>query len=120
MISNNFFPHSAAFASGALTTYFLVPYRCTLRDFTGIVQADPGDDETVTVTGGATVATATTALGVLTFGNDIAAGAIGTWVADTTTGDTILEEGYYVKMVTTAAAAAVLDINIELDIYALS
>lgn len=112
------FQKAIAFATGAGTTFFQVPYRCTVREITGIVQADPGDDETVTVTGGATAATATTAIGVLTFGSDIAAGAVGTWGADASTGDTVLEAGSYLKLVTSAAAAAVCDINIELDPYA--
>jgi len=120
MISDSSFQHSAAFAAGALTTYFIVPYRCTLRDLTGIVQADPGDDETVTVTTEPTVGGTGIDLGVLTFGNDIAAGAVGAWVADTTTGDTVVEAGAFLKFVTTAAATAILDINIELDPYALS
>lgn len=110
--------HKTAFAAGATTTYLTVPYRCTFRNLTGIVQGDPGDAETLTVTGGATAATATTALGVLTFGTDIAAGATGTWAADATTGETILEEGYFLKFVTSAAAAADCDLNIELDPHA--
>lgn len=119
MISDIMFQHHTAFAAGATTTYFQVPYRCKLRDVAGIVQADPGDAETVTVTGGATAATATTALGTLTFGTDIAAGAVGTWAADGSTGNTILEEGHFLKFVTSAAAAANLDLNIELDPYAI-
>ena len=118
MITDTSFQHSAAFATGALTTYFIVPYRCTLRDITGIVQADPGDDETVTVTTEPTVGGTSTALGVLTFGNDIAAGAVGAWVADATTGGTVVEAGAFFKFVTSAAAAAVLDVNIELDPHA--
>lgn len=118
MISDSMFQHQTAFAAGAITTYFQVPYRCTLRDIDGIVQADPGDAETLTVTGGATIATATTALGVLTFGTDIAAGAVGSWVEDTTTGGTVIEAGSYLKFVTSAAAAAVLDLNIQLDPHA--
>jgi len=111
------FQKAIAFASGALTTYFYVPYRCTLRSISGIVQADPGDGETVTVTYGTTVAAAT-AMGTLTFGTDIAAGAIGTWAADATTGDTVMAAGSYLKFVTSAAATAVCDLNIELDPYA--
>jgi hypothetical protein len=107
-----------AFAAGALTTYFQLPYRCTMRNIKGIVQADPGDDETVTVTYGTTVAGATIAIGVLTFGNDIAAGAVGTWVADATTGETVMAKDGYLKFVTSAAATAVCDLNIELDPYA--
>ena len=112
------FQHQTAFATGAITTFFRVPYRCTVRGINGIVQGDPGDAVTVTVTGGATAAAATTAIGVLTFGTDIAAGATGTWAADATTGDTVLEEGEVLKFVTSAAAAANCDIDIELDPYA--
>lgn len=118
MISDSYIQHQTAFAAGATTTYLQVPYRCTVRDIAGIVQGDPGDAETVTITGGSTVAGATTALGTLTFGTDIAAGAIGTWAADATYGDTVLESGYYLKFVTSAAAAAQLDLNIHLDPYA--
>ena len=112
------FQKSAAFASGALTTYMEVPYDCTLRACSGLVQADPGDDETVTVTTEPTVGGTGIALGVLTFGNDIAAGAIGTWAANATTGATKISAGAFLKFVTTAAAAAVLDLDIELDPYA--
>lgn len=111
------FQKAIAFASGALTTFFYVPYRCTLRSISGIVQADPGDSETVTVTYGTTVSAAT-AMGVLAFGIDIAAGAIGTWTEDATDGGTVMEAGSYLKFVTTTASAAVCDLNIELDPYA--
>jgi len=111
------FRHVSSFAAGAVTSFFYVPYRCTVADIGGIVQADPGDGETVTVTYGTTVAAAT-AIGVLTFGTDIAAGAIGTYVANTTTGKTVLAQGSYLKFVTSAAAAAVLDMSIELDPHA--
>ena len=114
------FQHHCEFASGAgTTTYFQLPYRCTLRNLKGIVQGDPGDDETVTVTYGTTVAGATTAMGVLTFGNDIAAGAVGTWVADATYGETVMAADGYLKFVpSSGAAAAICDLNIELDPYA--
>ena len=106
-----------AFATGATTTFFPVPYRCTVRNITAIVQADPGDDETITVTYGATVAAAT-AIGVSTFGSDIAAGDLGTWAADATTGETVLAAGGFLKFVTSAAAAANVLVDIELDPYA--
>ena len=111
------FQHSTAFAAGAKTTFYQVPYRCTLRKISGIVQANPGDDDTITVTGGATVDAATN-LGVLTFGENIAAGAVGSWVADATDGGTVLEEGSFLKFVTSAASAAVVNLDIELDPYA--
>jgi len=116
------FQHQTGFInSGETTTYFYVPYRCTLRNVIGIVQGDPGDNETVTVTCGATAAAATTELGVLTFGDDITAGAIGTWAEAATTGGTVMEAGYWIKLVATAGAeetSVVCDIDIELDPYA--
>jgi len=112
------FQHSMAFASGAQTSYFQVPYRCTLRKVSGIVQADPGEDETVTVTREPTVGGTSTDLGVLTFGHDIAAGAVGVWAADSDDGASVLEEGEFLKFVTSAGSTATLDMNIELDPYA--
>ena len=112
------FQHKTAFATGAVTTYFRVPYRCTVRDVNAIVQADPGDDETITVTYEPTVGGDSTAIGTLTFGNDISAGAIASWTANTSTGDTVIDEGGFLKMVTSAAAEADCDVDIELDPYA--
>ena len=103
-----------AFAVAAVTHFFRVPYRCTLRAVSGIVQADPGDDETIAFTNNAD----TTGLGVLTFGNNIAAGATGVWVPDATNGKQVLEEGDVIRFVTSAAAAAQCDLNFELDPYA--
>lgn len=112
------FQHSMAFASGAQTSYFLLPYRCTVREISAIVQADPGDADTITVTGEATVGGTSTDIGVLTFGTDIAAGAIATWTADATEGETVLEAGTFLKFVTSAASAATVNMDIELDPYA--
>ena len=114
--------HSTAFASGAVSTYLEVPYRCTLRNVVGIVQADPGDAETITIFGGGTVAAgaagATTTLGVLTFGSDIAPGAKGTWAPDSTNGSMTLLAGSMLKITTSAAAAAAVHLDVELDPYA--
>ena len=99
---------------GAVTHYFIVPYRCTLRNVTGIVQGDPGDADTVTFTENS----AGTALGVLLFGSTIAAGAVGTWTADTTDGAHVLAAGELIKIVTSAAATVQCDLDIELDPYA--
>jgi hypothetical protein len=117
------FQHSTAFASGAVTTYFgPLPYDCTLRAVTGIVQDDPGDNKTITITGGGTVASgaagATNALGTLTFASSISAGATGTWEADATTGGMTLLAGSILKAVTSEASAADVDLDIELDPYA--
>jgi len=112
------FQHTMAFAAGALTTYFQLPYRCTVREVSAIVQADPGDNETITVTYEPTVGGTSTAIGTATFGATIAAGAVSTWAANGTTGDTVLAAGGFLKFVTSAAAAAVCNVNIELDPYA--
>ena len=112
------YQHNTAFASGATTTYHPLLFKCTLRNVVAVVQADPGDAETITVTYGATAATATTAMGVLTFGTDIAAGAKATWTADATYGNTVMAEGGFLKFVTSAASAADVLIDIELDPYA--
>ena len=118
------FQHSTVFASGGeVTTYFQLPYECTLRAVTGIVQGDPGDDETITITGGGSVASgaggATNALGVLTFGSDIAAGAVGSWTPNITTGGMTLLSGSLLKLVASQGTAACdIDIDIELDPYA--
>lgn len=111
---NRFFQHICAFAVGALTTYMVVPYRCTLRDALGVVDADPGDAETIEIYSG------TTLLGTLTWGSDIAAGALATFALDTTNGNTVLAAGTALKFVTSAGAAANVALNIQLDPNALT
>lgn len=112
------FQTNGAFATSAKTTFFPIPYRCTVRDITAIVQADPGDGQTITITAGETAGTATTAIGVYTFGTDIAAGATGEWTPDATDGDTVIEKGSVLKLVTSAGSTANFNLNIELDPYA--
>ena len=112
------FQFPMAFASAALTTYFQVPYKCTLRNLRGIVQADPGDGETITVTTEDTVGGTAVALGLMTFGTTILAGAVGVWVADADYGDTVIGSGEFLKFVTATGSIAVCDLNIELDPYA--
>lgn len=126
MLTDIYIHHKTAFASGStMNTYRIIPYDCTLRNVTGIVQADPGDDETVTITGGGAVASgisgATNALGTLTFGSAISSGATGTWAADATTGSMTLLAGSILKMASSSgSAAADCDLTIELDPHALS
>jgi hypothetical protein len=112
------FQHTMAFASSAKTSYFQVPYRCTLREVSGIVQGDPGEDQTVTVTNEPTVGGTASTLGVLTFGEEITAGAVGAWAADADEGAMVMEKGEFIKFVTSVGADAVLNMNIELDPYA--
>jgi len=110
------FQHSMTGSTGAaVTEYFRVPYRCTLRDVKAVAQADIGDSETLTLT----EKVAGTALGVAAFGDDIAAGALATWTADADNGDHVLEKGEFIKIVLTqCTAAGKVDIDIELDPYA--
>lgn len=100
-------------ANGSATSaYMAVPYNCTLRDFEATCQGDPGDDDTITVTENS----AGTSLGVYTFGSDIAAGATGTWVADSTDGGHELVAGEVIKFTSSSCAAAVdICMNVELD-----
>ena len=104
-------------AAAAVTNFMVLPYRCTVRELKAICQTSIDVDETITVTYGATTAAAT-AIGVLTF--PTGAGGVGVWVANTTTGDTVLAKDGYLKFVTSASAGAVsqCDVNVELDPYA--
>ena len=111
------FQHTHILTNGASLSYFAVPYRCTLRDFKTTLQGtDPGDLDTLTVTENS----AGTALGVATFGSGLSAGDSAVWVADTTTGNHVLEADEVILITGSIAAnqpANVL-INIELDPYA--
>lgn len=101
----------ATSATGAATTVYVpVPVRCIVKDCQASVSADPGDAETVTLADGSTT------LGVLTFGSDIAAGATGTYVADSDGGETVLDAGDVIKVtITQCTAAAVFTGYIEID-----
>lgn len=101
-------------ATGAATTFYAVaPCRCTVKSMQAACSVDPGDAETITLTKGAT------AIGVLTYGTDIAAGATGTYAANSTTGDTVFEAGDAMKLVITQlTAAATFCGYIEVDEYA--
>lgn len=95
-------------------SFFRVPYRCTVTDFQACAGADIGDAQTLTLTelgGGET-------LGVYTFGSGIAAGATGSWAADSTNGGHVLEEGEVIKVTGTAGAAGPVACDITLDPYA--
>lgn len=104
-------------AAAAVTNYMVVPFICTLRDISAINQTSIDADETITVTYGTTTAAAT-AIGVLTF--PTGAGGEGVWVANATSGETVMAAGGYLKFLTSASAGAVsqCDLNITLDPYA--
>lgn len=118
MISDTSFQLTLDWQTAAPTTiYMQLPYRCKMKDVAAICQTSIDVDETITVTYGTTVAAAT-AIGVLTM--PTGAGAVGAWVLDTTTGDTVLAADGYLKFVTSASAgnASQCDLNVTLDIYA--
>jgi hypothetical protein len=106
------FPVFILGATGAVTLPFVCPYACTVRDLIGAVAKDPGDDETITLTN----VTQSVTLGVLLFGNDIAANAKGVWTADSTEGETVNAEGDVLLFtISTLAQAAIFSMILELD-----
>jgi hypothetical protein len=112
---NRYFPVLTAWTSGsALTTYFQVPFRCTLRNVAGALDDDPGDAETILFKDGANT------VGTLTFDTDVSAGDKGVFTKDTTYGDTIFDEGDLITIVNSSAdATAGCHVLIELDPYGL-
>ncbi len=95
------------------TFYAVVPCRCNVKDIKLACSIDPGDNETVTVTSGGV------AIGVVDFGSGVTAGDIGTYTADSTTGETVLAAGAVLKFVTTSCTAATHLVGyVELDQYA--
>jgi len=86
--------------TGALDHYIPAPCRLIVKSIQAACSVDPGDAETITVAKGSTT------VGVLTFGSTIAAGAVGTYVADTTGGETIFEKGEVIKLTISALTAA--------------
>ena len=97
---------------GVAYTAFPCPYACTFRDLKGVVNIDPGDDETITVTN----ATQVTTVGVLLFGSDIAANALGAWTADVTSGEIVIaKDDILVFTSSDCTAAACFTLIAELD-----
>jgi len=99
-------------SGGATNRYWQAPYMCTMRDIKATWSADPGDNETITVTN----ETQSVTLGVLSFGASLAVGAKGTWTADTTNGNTVNASGDVIKFaMTQLTAASVCELIVELD-----
>jgi len=96
--------------SGA-TFYMLAPCRCTIKDMQAVTNATESS-KTITVTKGAT------AIGVMALNNT--AGSAGTWTANSSTGDTVFDEGDAIKLVcdTLANSADIVTGWIEIDQYA--
>jgi hypothetical protein len=101
-------------ATGAATTFYaVIPTRCTVKGMQAACSADPGDAETITIKSGANT------VGVLTYGTGIAAGAKGTYAADSTYGETVFAaEGVITIVISQLTAAATFCGYIELDEYA--
>lgn len=113
MLSNCVFPIRIGFDTGAQTYYMPAPYKCTVRNAWGILDGDPGDDDTITIRSG------TTAVATLTFGATVAAGDVAVFARDATNGDTEFAEGAGINFLTSAAAAADAMVMIELDPHCL-
>ena len=97
---------------GVAITAFPAPYDCMFRDLIGVINIDPGDDETVTVTN----ATQATTVGVMTWAGETTANDMGVWVADTTDGNTkIAQNDILVFTTSDCTAAACFTLIAELD-----
>ena len=101
-------------ATGAAADFYIpVPTRCTIKGAQAACSADPGDGETITFADGSN------AVGVLTFGSDIAAGATGTYAKNATYGETVFDAGDVIKVtITQLTAAATFCGYIEIDEFA--
>ena len=98
---------------GGVIAHIPAPYRCTIQKIQASPDADPGDAETLTVKSGSNT------VGVLTFGTDIAAGATGTYVKNSTYGETVFEKDDIIKVeASTLTAAASFKGYIEIDPHA--
>lgn len=99
--------------AAASSHYYPAPFRCTVRGLDLAPNADPGDAETVTVKKGSD------SVGVLTFGTDIAAGASGTYVSDTTNGHLVFNEGDNIILeISQLTAVATFNGSIKIDPFA--
>jgi hypothetical protein len=85
---------------GATTFYIAAPYDLTIKGAQAACSADPGDGETITF------GEASTDVGVLTYGTDIAAGAVGVYAADSTNGKHKFDKGDAIKVVISQLTAA--------------
>ena len=100
-------------STGTATFYLVAPCRCTIKSAQAACSADPGDAETITLNDG------TNDVGVLTYGTDIAAGATGTYAADSTHGETVFAAGAAIKVtISQLTAAATFSGYVEIDEHA--
>ena len=87
------------------------PYDLVLKDVIATAAIDDiGDADTVTVSEDSDT------LGVATFGSDIAAGAKATYVADTTNGEKVVQEGDTVTIAVSALGASTSRVFVQLEV----
>ena len=97
---------------GGVSAYIPVPFDCKILGMQASPDADPGDAETLTLSEDSQT------IGVLTFGSDIAAGATGTYAADSTYGTKQVNAGDVLKITcSTLTAAATFKGYIDIDPY---
>ena len=97
---------------GASTFYIPAPFDLQIKGVQAACSADPGDGETLTFSENSNE------IGVLTFGSSIAAGATGTYAADSTYGNKTVDAGDVIKVVITQlTAAATFSGYIDVDPY---
>jgi len=107
------FGNSAASYSRVIVPELPAANKYTVRNAVAVCIADPGDAQTLTLTGDSVT------LGVLLFGSSIAAGAVAGWTADATNGDHELPAGTVLLLTGSATGDAVaLWAEIELDEHA--
>jgi hypothetical protein len=102
---------------GTTYGYLRAPYACKIRDLLVVCQADPGDDDVVSVLSDAQT------IGTCTFDAAVDVGeAAGAYAPDTTYGDTQFAAGDLIRIscTTTATAAVGLWCNLTLDPFCLS
>jgi len=120
----------SAAASNAGAAYLRVPYRCTVRDVRATIQnalASLSSISTVSiaVTNGSTsLGTVATSVASVSSAAVVAAGAIGEYTTDASSGSTVLAADSLVKFAVAkaslASAASSFLLDIELDPYARS
>ncbi|MCK5581917.1 MAG: hypothetical protein KAJ18_11670 [Candidatus Omnitrophica bacterium] len=119
----------AAAASAAATSYFVVPYRCVVRDIRAIAQIatsikSSGATLTATTvnTSNSSAAIGTTAIPGTT--GSVAVAALGVYTPNASTGSNVLAAGAVLKTTIAKASASSAAmgflLDIELDIHALS
>ena len=105
--------------SAAAYSYIFAPYRCTVRNVIATTQADPGDSKAITVTTWNASSAFSTTIGTYTYAASLATPALGTWAANASTGNTVIEADKPLRFATASCASSCnIHISVELDPYA--